>query len=256
MGTTPNGGLAASDETSASSGVTARINIPAHIGIIMDGNGRWAQERKLPRSEGHREGLKTAKRIVKAARELGVRYLSFYAFSTENWKRAQEEVSFLMRLIVDHLGKEFDFYRENNVRVIHSGRKEGLPPAVLEEILHVEKDTARNDSIVVNLAINYGGRDEILRAVNSALLKKTERGMPPELCEEEIRSELDTASLPDPDLIIRTAGEFRLSNFLLWGSAYAEFYSSQKYWPDWEAADLRQALDAYGSRQRLFGGKR
>jgi len=250
MGTIPNGALSASGAGSVNE------SLPAHIGIIMDGNGRWAQERKLPRSEGHREGLKTAKRIVAAARDMGIRYLSFYAFSTENWKRAQEEVSFLMRLIVDHLSKEFDFYRENRVRVIHSGRKDGLPPAVLKEILNVEKDTAQNDSIVVNLAINYGGRDEILRAVNAAIEKKTGQGLPFELSEDDIRRELDTASLPDPDLIIRTAGEFRLSNFLLWGSAYAEFYSSEKYWPDWEAVDLRRALDAYGSRQRLFGGKR
>jgi undecaprenyl diphosphate synthase len=230
--------------------------LPDHIGIIMDGNGRWAQERRLPRTEGHREGLKTAKRIVKAAKDFGIRNLSFYAFSTENWKRAQEEVSFLMWLIVEHLGKEFDFYRENNVRVVHSGRKDGLPSAVLSEIARIEKDTANNDSIVVNLAINYGGRDEILRAVNCAIVKKASQGAALELLEEDIRKELDTASLPDPDLIIRTSGEYRLSNFLLWGSAYSELYFSEKYWPDWDADDLRQALDAFGSRQRLFGGKR
>ena len=211
---------------------TSSASLPGHIGIIMDGNGRWAQARMLPRSEGHKEGLKTAKRIVKAARDSGIPFLSFYVFSTENWKRAQEEVSFLMKLIVEHLGKEFDFYRENDVRVIHSGRKDGLPAAVLDEILRVESDTAKNKSIVVNLAINYGGRDEILRAANAAVAKKAAAGMPLELREEDLRDELDAAAMPDPDLIIRTGGEFRLSNFLLWGSAYAEFYSSPKYWPD------------------------
>lgn len=229
---------------------------PAHVAIIMDGNGRWARERKLPRVEGHREGLKAAKRIVKAAKDLGIGCLSLYVFSTENWKRAQDEVSFLMRLIVEHLSREFDFYRENRVRVIHSGRIDGLPAEVAAEIANVVSDTAGNDSIVVNLAINYGGRDEIVRAVNAAVAKKAARGEPLALNEAEIREELDCGSLPDPDLVIRTSGEFRLSNFLLWGSAYSEFSFSQKYWPDWDAEDLRLALDDYASRQRLFGGNR
>lgn len=235
---------------------TPLSGLPLHVGIIMDGNGRWAQERKLPRTEGHSEGLKTAKRIVKAAKDMGIPYLSFYVFSTENWKRAQEEVNFLMVLITNHLSKEFDFYRENDVRVVHSGELSGLPGNVRDEIQAVMRDTEKNTSIVVNLAINYGGRDEILRAVNAAISKKPQGAGEIELSEKDIRAHLDCPWMPDPDLIIRTSGEYRVSNFLLWESAYSELYFSEKYWPDWDAADLRAAVEEYQTRQRLFGGKR
>jgi undecaprenyl diphosphate synthase len=233
---------------------TPSVDTPRHVGIIMDGNGRWAQARKLPRSEGHSEGLKTAKRIVKAAKDLGIAYLSFYVFSTENWKRAQEEVNFLMFLILDHLSKEFDFYRENDVRVVHSGDISGLPENVRAEILEVMRDTEGNSSIVVNLAINYGGRNEIARAVSKLMLER--RGDTSPVSEDDIRDHLDCPWLPDPDLVIRTSGERRTSNFLLWGSAYSELYFSPKLWPDWESKDLELAVDDYRSRQRLYGGKR
>ncbi len=227
---------------------------PSHVGIIMDGNGRWAKERGLPRTEGHREGLKAAKRIVKAAKELGIACISFYVFSTENWKRAQEEVNFLMFLIVDHLAQEFDFYRDNNVRVLHSGDLAGLPKNVQAEILKVVSDTAANESITVNLAINYGGKNEILRAVNALIREGSE--LKADIQEDDIRRHLDNPELPDPDLIIRTSGELRTSNFLLWGSAYSELYFSPKLWPDWEKADLEAAVDEFNRRQRLYGGMR
>lgn len=222
---------------------------PAHAGIIMDGNGRWAKARGLPRTEGHREGLRTAKRVIRAAEDLGIRYLSLYTFSTENWKRAMEEVSFLMSLITSHLKAEFDFYRENRIRIVHSGDPEGLPAEVREALLSVLEDTSGYDGITVNLAINYGGRDEILRAVRR-LLESGAR----EVTEESFRSFLDAPELPDPDLIIRTGGDLRLSNFLLWKSAYAELYFSDKLWPDWSGEDLAAAVESFNRRERRFGG--
>jgi undecaprenyl diphosphate synthase len=222
--------------------------VPAHVGIIMDGNGRWAKSRNMPRTEGHREGLKTAKRIVKAAEDAGIRYLSLYTFSTENWKRAAEEVGFLMGLIRHHLSAEFDFYRENKVRVVHSGDSSGLPAEVIAEIDRVVAETSAFDGITVNLAINYGGRDEIARAA----VKAAAAGM--RIDEAAIASYLDRPDVPDPDLIIRTGGEMRLSNFLLWESAYSELWFSPKFWPDFSADDLIQAVDAYRGRERRFGG--
>ncbi len=222
---------------------------PAHAGIIMDGNGRWAKARGLPRTEGHREGLRVAKRIIRAAEDLGIRYLSLYTFSTENWKRAVEEVSFLMSLISSHLKAEFDFYRENRIRIVHSGDPEGLPADVRDALRSVMEDTSGFDGITVNLAINYGGRDEVLRAVRKLLASGAR-----EITEESFRPFLDAPELPDPDLIIRTGGDLRLSNFLLWKSAYAELYFSDKLWPDWSAEDLAAAVDSFNRRERRFGG--
>jgi undecaprenyl diphosphate synthase len=221
---------------------------PAHVGIIMDGNGRWASARGLPRTEGHREGLETAKRMVTAAGDLGIKVLSLYTFSTENWKRTKEEVGFLMGLIRRHLTAELDFYRQNRVRVVHSGDPDGLPEDVVAEIRNVEADTASFDRLTVNLAINYGGRDEVLRAVRR-LEARGER-----VDETTVRSALDRPELPDPDLVIRTGGEMRLSNFLLWESAYAELWFSPKLWPDFAPVDLSAALDDYRRRDRRFGG--
>lgn len=229
--------------------MAAGMAVPAHAGIIMDGNGRWAKARGLPRTEGHREGLRVAKRIIRAAEDLGIRYLSLYTFSTENWKRAAEEVSFLMSLISRHLRAEFDFYRENHIRIVHSGDASGLPEDVRESIRSVMEDTAGFDGITVNLAINYGGRDEILRAV-----RKMFRSGIDHATEEGFRAFLDVPELPDPDLIIRTGGDLRLSNFLLWESAYAELYFSEKLWPDWTEGDLRRAIESYSGRERRFGG--
>ncbi len=224
--------------------------LPCHVGIIMDGNGRWATERKRPRSEGHLEGLEAAKRVVKAAASLGLRYLSLYTFSTENWARAREEVSYLMFLIRSHLKKEYDFYRRNRIRIVHSGDLARLPPEVAAEVRSAVEDTARFGGLTVNLAINYGGRSEIMRAFHRAL----ERGDDDGLTEERFRAFLDRPEMPDPDLIIRTGNERRLSNFLLWESAYAELYFSPKLWPDWRAEDLVEALTDYARRSRRFGG--
>lgn len=223
--------------------------VPAHAGIIMDGNGRWAKARGLPRTEGHREGLKVAKRVIRAAEALGIRYLSLYTFSTENWKRAEEEVSFLMSLISRHLRAEFDFYRDNNIRIVHSGDAEGLPPDVRESIRSVMEDTAEYDGITVNLAINYGGRDEILRGIRRLIRRGTA-----DVSEETFKTFLDAPDIPDPDLVIRTGGDLRLSNFLLWESAYAELFFSDKLWPDWTEEDLKKAVESYSGRERRFGG--
>jgi undecaprenyl diphosphate synthase len=219
----------------------------------MDGNGRWATKRGLPRTEGHRQGLTAAKRTVAAAARLGVKYFSLYTFSTENWKRASDEVGFLMGLIKSHLAAELDFYRQNKLRVVHSGRRDELSPDILEELDSVARDTARFTGMVVNLAINYGGRDEIARAV-SKLAETGDLGRGSNIREADLRKGLDHPEIPDPDLIIRTGGELRLSNFLLWQSAYSELYFSDCLWPDFGEAELAAALDEYARRDRRFGG--
>ena len=226
-------------------------DLPLHIAFIMDGNGRWAKNRGKVRTTGHREGLDAAKRVIKAASDLGIRYVTLYTFSTENWKRAEEEVSFLMNLIRSHLKKEMDFYRKNKIRVVHSGDLAGLPAPVQEEILSVMESTSGFNGTSVNLAINYGGRDEIIRAVNRwrASAQSEE-----DLTETALSGFLDCPDFPDPDLIVRTAGEQRLSNFLIWQCAYAEFYYSDKLWPDWNREDLVAAVDSYRNRNRKFGG--
>jgi undecaprenyl diphosphate synthase len=216
----------------------------------MDGNGRWAEARGKPRTEGHLEGVKAAKRVVAAASEAGIRFLSLYTFSTENWTRAQEEVSYLMGLIGLYLKKEYDFYRKNRIRIVHSGDLERLPREIAREIDDVTRDTAGFDGLMVNLSINYGGRDEIIRAFRRLLAEHD--GEP--LTEESFRRYLDQPELPDPDLIIRSANERRLSNFLLWESAYAELYFSPRLWPDWDRDDLLAALADYAQRSRRFGG--
>ncbi len=224
-------------------------SLPTHLGIIMDGNGRWAQARGLGRTEGHKEGLQAAKRITKAASDAGIRVLSLYVFSTENWKRAEQEVSFLMFLLKSNLLKEWDFYRENHIRVIHSGDLARLPAEVQSDIRQVQSDTAAFDGLTVNLAINYGGQDEILRAV-----RRWEADPRHEAMTEGVLERYLDQRLPPVDLLVRTAGEQRLSNFLLWQSAYAEFHFSSKFWPDWTAEDLHAALKDYEGRQRRFGG--
>ncbi len=224
--------------------------LPHHVGIIMDGNGRWATARGKPRSEGHLEGVKAAKRVVAAAADAGLSFLSLYTFSTENWTRTQEEVSYLMFLVRSYLRKEYDFYREKGIRIVHSGDLEGLPRDIAAEIASAARDTAAYQGLTVNLSINYGGRDEILRAFRRHLAAG---GREP-LTEERFRQLLDQPGIPDPDLIIRTANEQRLSNFLLWESAYAELYFSPKLWPDWDATDLQEALEEYARRSRRFGG--
>jgi len=225
--------------------------LPAHVGIIMDGNGRWAQVQGLPRTSGHKEGLERAKEIVAHASDLEISHLSLFVFSTENWRRASEEVNFLLELIKKHLRAQYDFYRERSIRVIHSGDLGKLPRAVREEILLVESDTRLFSGMVVNLLINYGGRDEIVRSVKRYMLGDGDANT---LSEERLSANLDHPELPELDLLIRTGGEMRLSNFLMWQAAYAELYFSDAYWPDWNAAYLDEAILNYQERQRRFGG--
>jgi undecaprenyl diphosphate synthase len=226
-------------------------SLPRHVGIIMDGNGRWARARGRPRSEGHLEGLTAAKRVTAAAAELGIRWLTLYTFSTENWRRAESEVSYLMFLIRTHLKREFDFYRKNRIRILHAGDLARLPADVVREIRSAMADTAGFDGLTVVLAINYGGRDEIVRAVR----RVAAAGEAATITEERLRAHLDLPDVPDPDLVIRTGAEQRQSNFLLWQSAYAELYFSPKLWPDWDRADLEAALEDYARRSRRFGGE-
>jgi len=233
--------------------------LPVHIGIIMDGNGRWAKKRNQPRTFGHNEGLKAAKRIVRAAAEIGIKYLSLYTFSTENWKRAQKEVSFLMHLIKLHLRRELAFYQKNQIKVIVSGDISGLPASVIKEIRGVEDDTANFERLTVNLAINYGGQDEIVRACNRWLHHAAEKEEPVDslvLTSKILKEYMDHPELPDIDIVIRTGGEKRLSNFFIWESAYAEFYFSSKLWPDWDKEDLFESILDFQKRERRFGDAR
>ena len=225
--------------------------VPTHVGIIMDGNGRWAQQRGLVRTQGHLEGLKTAKKIVKAASDLGVKYLTLYAFSTENWKRTEEEVGFIMTLVKQYLRAELDFSRSNRIRTRYTGNLSGLPEDIQKEITDSMAATAGFDGMQVVLAINYGGRDEIVRAFNRF---KAANPDITNIGEKDICAYLDNPDIPDPDLIIRTAGEYRTSNFLLWESAYSELYISKKFWPDWEKEDLQAALADFQGRKRRYGG--
>lgn len=228
-----------------------KLNVPIHIGIIMDGNGRWAKKRNLPRTNGHKEGLEVAKRIVKKAVSLGVKYVTLYTFSTENWKRAQEEVGYLMTLIKSHLRAEFEFYKKNGIRIKHIGNLDGLPNDVKTEILDAVEETSSFTGLTVVLAINYGGRDEIVRAVKSII--KDEDSMQ-NVSEESIRDAFDVKELPDVDLLIRTGGELRLSNFLLWHAAYAELLFSDTLWPDYNEDEFEKNIEEFQSRNRRFGG--
>jgi undecaprenyl diphosphate synthase len=226
--------------------------LPQHVGIIMDGNGRWAQRQGKARTRGHLEGVKAAKRIVRASLAAGVRYLTLYTFSTENWKRAKKEVSYLMFLIKNHLRRESKFYEENEIRVVSSGNLDRLPRDVVRVLQRVTERTSGFDRMTLNLAIDYGGRDEILRAVNRALREGTNT----QISEQDIRSHLDHPEIPDPDLIIRTGEECRISNFLIWQMAYSELYFSSKMWPDWDEKDLEEAVASYGCRERRYGAQK
>ena len=228
--------------------------IPAHVGIIMDGNGRWAKQRSLVRTQGHLEGLKAAKRITKAASDMGIKYLTLYTFSTENWKRTKEEVNFIMGLLKQYLRSELDFSVKNKIRVRYAGDFEGLPVDIQKEITDTMLDTKDFEGMQVVLAVNYGGRDEIIRAFKkfSNDLKVSGKELN-SVCESDISDYLDNPDIPDPDLIIRSAGEYRTSNFLLWEGAYSELYISDKLWPDWEKEDLETAIAEYQKRERRFG---
>ena len=224
--------------------------LPEHVAVIMDGNGRWAKQRGLPRTAGHKEGLTSAKKIVAQAAALGIKYITLYTFSTENWKRAQEEVGYLMGLIKSHLRAEFKFYKENGIKVDHIGDLSGLPEDVRTEIINAKKDTENFTGTTCILAINYGSRDEIVRGIRN-LIK--EGKSPDEITEDVISSSMDIKNLPDVDLMIRTGGEQRLSNFLLWQCAYAEFIFTDTLWPDYNEEEFVKDIQLFQNRNRRFG---
>jgi undecaprenyl diphosphate synthase len=232
--------------------MTQPATLPAHIAFIMDGNGRWAKCRGLSRLEGHRAGLEAARRIIHYLGESGIKFVTLYAFSTENWSRPEEEVKGLFRILADSLKKgALADLHQNNVRIRHLGRQEGLPADVKKAITEATKLTQDNTGPVLSLALNYGGRQEIVDAVRHVI---TEAIPACDITEKTFNDYLYTAGLPDVDLVVRTSGEMRLSNFLLWQSAYAEYYFTPVLWPDFDRTEMDKALDAFSQRQRRFGG--
>jgi len=226
-------------------------SVPKHVGIIMDGNGRWAKRRGLPRLAGHHAGTENVRRITMACADAGVAVLTIYAFSTENWRRPAEEVRGLMTLLAQRIDREAAELHRNNVQIRHIGMLEGVSPTLAERVEAAVALTRHNTGLVLNVAFNYGGRQEIARAVQRLLAQ----GMCAEdITEDAIDQALDTAGLPDLDLVIRTGGEMRLSNFLLWQAAYAEYYSTQQCWPDFGREELYMAFAEFGRRVRRFGG--
>ncbi|GAB4522500.1 MAG: isoprenyl transferase [Anaerolineae bacterium] len=224
--------------------------VPKHVAIIMDGNGRWAQSRGLPRTEGHRQGKENLRRILEACVEYGVEILTIYAFSTENWERPPAEVNFLMSILNLVLDQEVKKLHKNGVQVRHIGTLDRVDPRLQKKIHEACEFTKNNDRLILNVAFNYGGRDEIVHAVKQIIAEGTPAD---DVTEQMISDHLYTSGLPDPDLIIRTSGEFRLSNFLLWQGSYAEYYSTPKYWPEFGPEDLLAALWEYSTRRRRFG---
>ncbi|MCY6356628.1 isoprenyl transferase [Clostridium sp. ZS2-4] len=230
-------------------------NIPKHIAIIMDGNGRWAKEKKLPRSFGHKAGVETIREVVKECSRLGIHYLTLYAFSTENWKRPAEEVNTLMKLLVEYLKKELAELNSQGVVVNNIGDISKLPQICQNELNNAYEITKNNTGLILNLAINYGGRDEILYAVKKIIDELKENKVTyKEINEKVIAKHLYTTNMPDPDIIIRTAGEQRLSNFMLWQCAYSEFWYTDIKWPDFKREDLQKAIYDYQNRDRRYGG--
>ena len=230
--------------------------LPRHVGIIMDGNGRWAQKHKLNVSRGHRQGTETLREIIRHTDDLGIGALSLYAFSTENWNRSEEEVAALMQLMLDFFASEIDELDEKNVRILILGDKEGLPQKQRETLTEAERRTADNTGLRLNIAINYGGRAELVKAAREiAELVQSGELRPEEITEQTIADHLYTRGQPDVDLLIRTSGEQRLSNFLLYQNAYAEFVFPEVLWPDFTPHDYDLALEAFAHRQRRFGGR-
>ncbi|MCI5898160.1 MAG: isoprenyl transferase [Firmicutes bacterium] len=232
-----------------------RSRMPVHIAIVMDGNGRWAKQRNLPRLAGHNAGMQALKEIVKRSSALGIKHLTVYAFSTENWKRPEEEISGIFRILVAYVNKELEEIHANNVRVTILGEYEKFPENVVAKLRQAMGKTENNTGLEFHIALNYGGRPEILRAAR-ALCRKAKAGtLDPEAVTEEVfQAELFTAGLPDPDLIVRTSGEMRLSNYLLWQSAYSEFVFTDVLWPDFTPDCLEDAIREYQGRSRRFGG--
>lgn len=229
--------------------------LPRHIAIIMDGNGRWAQKRFMPRTFGHRSGMSSLKQTVETCRELGISCLTVFAFSTENWKRPRDEISFLMNLLVEYINKEIEELHQNDIRLQVLGDFSSLPESSIKAIDMALTKTAANQGMVFNIALNYGARNEIIRAVRH-LCEQVEKGLmtAADIDEAAFSQALYTAGLPDPDLLIRTAGEMRISNFLLWQIAYAELWFSTLLWPEFNRQELLRAIWEYQQRDRRFGG--
>jgi undecaprenyl diphosphate synthase len=226
-------------------------SIPVHIAIIMDGNGRWALKRGLPRLAGHRAGTENLRRIITACVEFGIKYLTIYAFSTENWGRPREEVDGLMHILEDVIDRELAELHKEGVQLRHIGRLERLDPKIQQKVLDAIDLTKGNDRLVLNVAFNYGGRDEIICAVQKIIRDGVKED---QVTSDLIGRYLFTAGVPDPDLIIRTSGELRVSNFLIWQGAYSEWYVTDTYWPDFNKEALGKALEAYADRDRRYGG--
>ena len=232
-----------------------RSRWPRHIAIIMDGNGRWAQRHRLPRVEGHRRGVATVRRVTEQCARLGIEQLTLYCLSSENWKRPQEELDFLMQLLRQYLIEERRRILEENIRLRMIGRRQGLPQEVLRELDRTMEMSRHNSGMVLCLAINYGGRCELVDAVR-AIAREVQAGRlaPAQIDEQLVARFLYTCGMPDPDLLIRTAGEMRVSNFLLWQSSYTEFWTTPRCWPEFELEDLHRAIADFARRQRRFGG--
>ena len=229
--------------------------LPKHIAVIMDGNGRWAQARGKDRSYGHKAGAEVVRPIVTACSDLNIEALTLYAFSTENWTRSNEEVSTLMDLYVVYLESERQLFFDNNVRFNQIGRREGLPNQVLDALDKMKQETSHHTGLTMTLALNYGSRAEITDAIRAIAQKSAEGALlPGDIDEQTIADHLYTADLPDPDLLVRTAGEMRLSNYLLWQLSYAEFYVTDVCWPEFTVEELHKALAAFRGRTRRFGG--
>lgn len=225
--------------------------VPTHVAIIMDGNGRWALSRGLPRMAGHQAGTENLRRVIEACVEFGVRYLTIYAFSTENWGRPEEEVQGLMHILEDVIDRELQELHDQGVQLHHIGRLDRLNPVLRDKVIQAVEYTQDNTRLVLNVAFNYGGRDEIVCAIQRII----EDGVSPEDVTDDLVSQyLFTAGVPDPDLIIRTSGELRGSNFLIWQGAYSEWYFTPTYWPDFDREELLKALNEYAHRQRRYGG--
>ena len=234
----------------------ATKEVPKHIGIIMDGNGRWAKKRLLPRVLGHKQGAKALDKLLNDDKCLGVEHITVYAFSTENWKRAEEEVSGIMGILREYINKYFRDYANSDFRVDSIGDLSALAPDLQKDIAELKEVSKDRTGIHLTIAMNYGGRDEIRRAVQK-IAQEVKAGEiePEDITEELISNHLDSAGTPDPELIIRTSGELRTSNFLMWQSAYSEYYITDKLWPDFNIDDLKEAINSYQNRDRRFGGR-
>lgn len=231
------------------------IVLPKHVGIIMDGNGRWAKKRGLPRKAGHREGAQTFRKIARYASQRGIRYLTVYAFSTENWKRPEDEVGALMGLFKSYLEEALSDFKDDDIVVRFIGDKSGFSPELQALMTENEESSAEREGMVLNIAMNYGSRDEIVRAVKKICADVQSGKLDPEQIDEgTVSDNLYTAGQPDPDLIIRPSGEYRISNFMLWQSAYTEFVIMNKLWPDFQKEDFDEALRIYSGRNRRYGG--